>query len=125
MTNVARAPFESSPEIAQPPCERTGAPTGAIDEAGGNSAPRPVSDSTLDAASGRQHVVPSSRAYVGDPAGAECRSPGRTAIQRYASYEPGVQARVLTPIAFQALIATIRLTSAAISSSVRWRATAS
>ena len=33
----------------------------------------------------------------------------------YGSYEPGSQARVLTPIAFQALIVTIRLISAATS----------
>ena len=37
----------------------------------------------------------------------------------YASYEPGSQARVLTPIAFQALIVTIRLISAATSASLK------
>ena len=43
----------------------------------------------------------------------------------HGSYEPGVQARVLTPIAFQALIVMIRLTSAPISASLNCSATAS
>lgn len=42
-------------------------------------------------------------------------------LRDYGSYEPATHARVLTPMAFHALVATIR---AAISSSVNWAATA-
>jgi hypothetical protein len=47
------------------------------------------------------------------------------ALLRPGAYEPTVQARVLTPIAFHALIVTIRLTRAAISSALNSAATAS
>jgi len=51
----------------------------------------------------------------------EARNPARPG---QGWYEPGSQARVLTPIAFQALIVTIRLTSAPTSCGLNCAATA-
>ena len=59
----------------------------------------------------------------GGPPG--CRRDGGASPSRHGSYEPGTQVRVLTEILFQALMVTIRLTSAATSPGVKQAATSS
>ena len=51
--------------------------------------------------------------------------PTRQPQAAYGSYDPGSQARLATLSAFQALIVTIRLSRAPISSGLKWAATAS